>query len=122
MADKADWRINEKFRKPRQSKGTPLYRQRNYFAIAGIAFGAVSWYLYNLWPQSQKLRQSIIEGKFDMPDGLKLKIEHVQASLRGGGVEELLAKAREKEIEKHAPEDPEEQSWLSKITRSSPSL
>lgn len=42
----ADWRINEKYRKPRRTVGTPFHAQRNYYALGGLLFGGVSWYLY----------------------------------------------------------------------------
>ncbi|KAG5900568.1 hypothetical protein JTB14_022875 [Gonioctena quinquepunctata] len=71
----ADWRINEKYRKPRRAKGTPLFVLRNYYALGGLAFGGISWYLYELWPESQKLRRAQLEGKFDYPEGYQQKLE-----------------------------------------------
>ncbi|CAG9834288.1 unnamed protein product [Diabrotica balteata] len=122
MADKADWRISEKFRKPRRTKGTPAFQLRNYFAFGGLAFGAISWYLYENWSATKKVRKSFLEGKFDMPDGLILKIKHIEASTRGGAVDELLAKAREREVQKYAPDKPEDQPWLIKIFNSKPDI
>ncbi|XP_073837040.1 uncharacterized protein [Musca autumnalis] len=38
--------IDEKYRKPRRTKGTPSYYYRNRFAVAGIVVGSV---LFGLW-------------------------------------------------------------------------
>ncbi|KAJ8925308.1 hypothetical protein NQ315_009138 [Exocentrus adspersus] len=108
----ADWRINEKYRKPRRAKGTPFFVQRNYYALGVLVFGAFSWYLYELSPASQKLKRlQLQEDKLKIPEGLAIKIKHHQAGLGGGPIEELLAKAREKEVQKLDNES-EPPSWF----------
>lgn len=42
----ADWRTNEKYRKPRRTKGTPLFYQRNYWALGVVGIGGLAWYLF----------------------------------------------------------------------------
>ena len=40
-----DRRIDERFRKPRRTKGTPFFVQRNIWAAGALACGALSWLL-----------------------------------------------------------------------------
>lgn len=42
----ADWRTSEKYRKPRRTKGTPVYTLRNYWTVGIIGFGALSLYFF----------------------------------------------------------------------------
>nr|CAH7720429.1 unnamed protein product [Callosobruchus chinensis] len=114
-----DWRINEKYRKPRRTKGTPFHKFRNYYALSVLGMGAAFWGLYELTAGSKKLRQMLIDKKFDYPEGFQIKIKHIQMGVQGGaGMEEFLAKAREREAQKHAKEKP----WLIKLLSSEPDL
>lgn len=73
-----------------------------------------------LWPQSQTLKQKFLNDKFNIPDGLKTKFLHIQTSTQSAPLNELLAKAREKEFEKNAPKT--EEPWLIKKIRSGPDI
>ncbi|CAH1955850.1 unnamed protein product [Acanthoscelides obtectus] len=118
-----DWRINEKYRKPRRTKGTPFYVERNYYALGCLALSGICWYLYELWPSTKKLKQKLETDKFDYPEGLKMKIKHIQSGTQGGaGIEGLLAKAREREAQKITKEGEKETSWLYKIMTREPDL
>nr|CAI5846842.1 unnamed protein product [Callosobruchus analis] len=114
-----DWRINEKYRKPRRTQGTPFHKLRNYYALSVVALGGICWGLYELTPGSKRLRQMMTDKKFDYPEGFQMKMKHVQLGVQGGaGMEEFLAKAREREAQKHT----KEKSWFFKLITSEPDL
>ncbi|VEN40381.1 unnamed protein product [Callosobruchus maculatus] len=114
-----DWRINEKYRKPRRTKGTPFHKLRNYYALGVIGVAAAFWGLYELTPGAKKMRQMMNDKTFDYPDGFQMKIKHIQMGVQGGaGMEEFLAKAREREAQKQA----KEKSWFFKLITSEPDL
>ncbi|GJQ80808.1 hypothetical protein Trydic_g9397 [Trypoxylus dichotomus] len=60
----ADKNIDYNIRKPRRTKGTPFYVQRNYYALGVVAFGGLAWLVYEFWPETKKLKSSVVEGKF----------------------------------------------------------
>uniref|UniRef100_V5I7W0 Uncharacterized protein n=1 Tax=Anoplophora glabripennis TaxID=217634 RepID=V5I7W0_ANOGL len=119
----ADWRINEKYRKPRKAKGTPFYVQRNYYAFGVILGSAALWYLYELWPVSRKIKQDQIDKeKFKIPEGLEIRVKHMQIGKLSGPTDELLAKAREREADKYDEDKSKPQSWLSRVFSSQPDI
>lgn len=60
-----------------------------------------------MWSPAQKLKQSLIDGKFADPPGLRIKHQHMQESLKSVAVAEILAKAREREYDRQEPPEKE---------------
>lgn len=51
----ADKNIDQTIRKPRRTKGTPFYSQRNYYALGVIAISGATWIGYEYVVSTYKL-------------------------------------------------------------------
>jgi hypothetical protein len=114
----ANRNIDERFRKPRRTKGTPLFVQRNYYAAGIIAFGGLSWFLFELLPGTKKLKKGQLEGKFDTPPEIQTRFLEAQLSSTKAGYLQLISrlKAREEAREDELYRDETKpQPWYSKF-------
>lgn len=68
---------------------------------------------------TRKLKKSQDEDKFKAPEGLQTRIKHIQLGRFNAPLDELLAKARDREAEKYEDKS-QPQSWFSKIIFSPP--
>ncbi|KAF5280332.1 hypothetical protein FQR65_LT03141 [Abscondita terminalis] len=92
-----DKNIDESIRKPRRSKGTPFFKQRNYYALGILGLSALTGILYEFWGQTAILKQSIKDGKFDYSDQLKERIARQKLSV-DPTLESVLQKLDEKRL------------------------
>lgn len=130
-----DRRIDERIRKPRRAKGTPFFRERNYWASGVLALAGLSWFLmesvliivvdtyvieiivFRLTPAAKKIRANL--DKLDNSEEFELKKKQIQIALTNPIAEEILVKARERIAYKDVPK---EQGFFSKFFSSGPDL
>lgn len=108
----ADRNINEAIRKPRKTKGTPFYKIRNIWAACVLAAGGFTWFLYELWPQTHKLKKDLKEGKLNDSPAVQhffysRELARLQPSL-AGALSELDRRYAEKS------EGPQVEPWYAK--------
>lgn len=84
-----DNNINEVNRKPRRTRGTPSHVSRNFFAIGVLTVSGICAYIFHNWSQAQKLKKSLAEGKFNLPETERER--QLRMSLHGfGGTQEFV--------------------------------
>ncbi|KAK4884568.1 hypothetical protein RN001_000839 [Aquatica leii] len=113
-----DKNIDESIRKPRRSKGTPFFKQRNYYALGFLGLSAITAVLFEFWGQSKKLKNSLLEGKFDYPVELKERIIRQKWSNDPGMTSILKTLDEKKEQEQY----PKKQSYFVEMLQKVPDL
>ncbi|KAF5291336.1 hypothetical protein FQA39_LY03487 [Lamprigera yunnana] len=112
-----DKNIDERFRKPRRSKGTPFFKQRSLFALGVLGVGFIFAAIHESWSKAKKLKQGIQDGQFNYPSQLKQRI-----LVQNWSNHPEMNKVLQTIEEKHEAQQPQPESAIFKLFRSSPDL
>lgn len=106
-----DRRIDERLRKPRRTRGTPFYVERNYWALGALAVAGLTAILWELSPGARYIKGHMHDW-FDETDEAKLRKKRMQIALTNPALDKIIIQSNERLISK---DEPKEQTWFTKI-------